>query len=246
MVSIEGFTAKLGNQLFQLAAAIGLAKKNNDVVYYPNWQYARYFEGDFTNDQFMVKNMSKVYNEPHFHYAPITYVKDMAINGYFQSDKYFGHCGKCIKKMFKLKEVKTDIKIELNSCSIHARRGDYCNLPNHHPLATWENYYKSAIEKMDNWFPTKYYVFSDDIESIKKEFPENKLFEYVSGGDEIIDFYLQTLCRHHIIGNSSYSWWSSFLSEDFSGKTIAPRLWFGPAYANNNTADLYRADWIVL
>jgi hypothetical protein len=47
MISIKNFGYRLGNQMFQLAAAIALADKNDDTVAFPEWKYAKYFVGDF-------------------------------------------------------------------------------------------------------------------------------------------------------------------------------------------------------
>lgn len=248
MIYIKDIGGRLGNSLFQLAAAIGVAKKNNDEVNYPDWKYARYFEGDFNSSSALdtMWGSAGTYREPHFHYAEIPYFKDMAIEGYFQSERYFEHCSKFVRKAFKPKPVNTDIVIEPNSCFVHVRRGDYTNLQDHHPLKTWDNYYKEAIARMDSWFPTKYYVFSDDISKVMDEFPQNDLIEYVNGGDEITDLYLMTKCKYHIIGNSSFSWWAAYLSENREGQTIAPKQWFGPALAYHNLKDLLPQSWMTV
>lgn len=243
MIQIESMGWRLGNQLFQLAAAIGLAKKYNDEVAFPVWDYSRYFDYDFSP---RTATIESTYHEPHFHYAPIPYKPNMAISGYFQSEKYFEHCKKHIKKAFTLKPIETDLQILPNSCFIHVRRGDYKSLPNHHPLQMWDNYYNRAVQLMDNYFPSRYYIFSDSIDEVRDEFPDNPLFEFVKGNDEITDFDLMTKCKYHIIGNSSYSWWSAYLSKCEDCITIAPSKWFGPAYNLHNTKDLYPNGWLKL
>lgn len=245
MIYINGFGWRLGNQLFQIAAAIGLAKKYNDEVAYPWWPYAKYFQGSFPNDS-SIDIRSGVYTEPHFHYADIPYTKDMAIDGYWQSERYFEHCKRFVKKAFTPIPISTGIDITDNACFIHVRRGDYVRLQEHHPLQTWENYYSKAVTRMEYYYPSKYYVFSDDIEDVKKDFPEHPLFEYINTGDEMSDFYLMTKCKHHIIGNSSYSWWSAYLSEHENGITIAPHNWFGPRYYYHNLKDLYPQGWLTI
>lgn len=245
MIELSGFGWRLGNQLFQIAAAIGLAKKYNDTVYFPDWNYSRYFEGDFSNYNSR-EDTEYHYSEPHFAYSEIPYKKNMSINGYFQSPKYFSNCKKFIKQTFKLKPIETSIEILPNSCFIHVRRGDYVNLTQHHPLKTWDNYYKKAVEKIDQFFPAKYYIFSDELDKVKNEFPVHPLFEYVNGGDEVTDFYLMTKCQYQIIGNSSFSWWAAWLSQYDNTKTVAPKEWFGPAYSQHNLKDLFPTEWIVI
>jgi hypothetical protein len=52
-----------------------------------------------------------------------------------------------------------------------------------------------------------------------------------------------SLCDYHIICNSSFSWWGSWLAK--SKKTVAPKNWFGGDCINHNTEDLYLKNWIV-
>lgn len=241
MIYIDGFTARLGNQLFQLAAAIGLAKKYNNQVAFPDWNRRHYFAGDFTpytGD----KIIDAIWMAENFEYGDIDHVENMAINGYFQSEKYFIHCRKYIKNVFKVNHIDSKYEIEPNSCSIHVRRGDYCNLQHFHPLKTWNNYYSHAYGIMEGYSPNKYYIFSDNIDMVKSDFPDNSKFVYVDGNDEMTDFYLMTKCKYSIIGNSSYSWWTAWLKEQ-EGQVIAPTEWFGPAYAHYNTKDLIPTSW---
>jgi len=55
-----------------------------------------------------------------------------------------------------------------------------------------------------------------------------------------------SLCSHAIIANSSLSWWGAWLQMNTNKKIIAPSKWFGPAYSQHNTKDLYCENWVVL
>jgi hypothetical protein len=61
----------------------------------------------------------------------------------------------------------------------------------------------------------------------------------------IRDLLLMSACRHHIIANSSFSWWSSWLSEPSDRTVIAPRVWVEPAM-ELDTRDIYRDDMLQL
>ena len=61
------------------------------------------------------------------------------------------------------------------------------------------------------------------------------------------DMFLMARCRHHIIANSSYSWWGAWLNPSEDKRVIAPARWFTPdKLASRNVLDLYPDDWILL
>jgi hypothetical protein len=86
-------------------------------------------------------------------------------------------------------------------------------------------------------------VFSDDPEWCKKQFSQNS-FIISPFEDPFFDLCLMTLCDYHIIANSSFSWWGSWLAN--SKQTIAPKKWFCGEFSNLNTADLYLSSWIII
>ena len=86
-------------------------------------------------------------------------------------------------------------------------------------------------------------ILSDDINWCREHFV-GKRFKFSSSNDPFIDLCLMSLCDYHIISNSSFSWWGSWLAK--SKKTIAPKNWFTGEYSSWNTKDLYRKDWITL
>jgi hypothetical protein len=74
-----------------------------------------------------------------------------------------------------------------------------------------------------------YFIFSDDIEWVKNNlsFPKNSYFiEHNNGLESYNDMRLTSLCDHHIIANSSFSWWGAWLNLKKNKIVIAPRLWF--------------------
>ena len=125
--------------------------------------------------------------------------------------------------------------------SLHIRRGDYVTNP-HHPLQNL-NYYSSALNNFDS--NLNVIIFSDDSQWVKnQDFFESDRFLVSDGGDTYIDLCLMTLCKYHIIANSSYSWWGAWLSK--SEKVISPKNWFSGINSHYNTKDIYCNDWIIL
>lgn len=238
MISIKNFGWRLGNQLFQLSTAISLAEDNMDTVAFPEWKYSQHFKHDFSP---AVDEIEFTHTQNGFHYTPIKYHQNMAIDGYFQSEKYFVNNKSIIKKTFEFKSIlKLD---EQDVCGVHVRRGDYLNYPNHHPTKDISNYYGEAMDVISKMLGTKpkFLIFSDDIEWCKKEFGDECL--YSENRTEIEDIQLMTQCKYMIIANSSYSWWGAWLGNPEI--VIAPRDWFGDAYAFWNTSDLIPSRWIL-
>ena len=109
-------------------------------------------------------------------------------------------------------------------CSIHIRRSDYVLFCNQ--LDT--SYHRAAIDhmrknaKVNNWI-----FFSDDIEWCKQNFSDIKNAIFFTGDYKhpIEDLRFMSLCKHHIIANSTFSWWGAYLSDD-TGVTIYPSSWY--------------------
>jgi len=268
-----GYSGRLGNQMFQYAALLGIANKlklepkipiENSFTYVDcsmDLVTGNYIKSkldlidcfyiniqNFTNKSNILTHFD--YQEKFFHFdSDIFNIKDgTTIHGYFQSDKYFNHCSDLIKSEFSFKKeildiCKSFINSYKNTVSIHVRRGDYVGLQNHHPTLSLE-YYQKALT---NYFSDDEYtflIFSDDIDWCRQVFPNGVVF--VEGTNQFEDMCLMSLCNHNIIANSSFSWWSAWLNKNENKKVISPLNWFGPAYAHYNTFDLYPNNYIKI
>ena len=81
------------------------------------------------------------------------------------------------------------------------------------------------------------------MKHLQNLFKDNR-FLVSENTDNRIDLCLMSLCKGHIIANSSFSWWGAWLAN--RGKVIAPKKWFGPNNAHLNTKDLYCDNWEIL
>jgi hypothetical protein len=150
--------------------------------------------------------------------------------GYLQSEKYFKHIETEIRKDFiwrddvwnTCKEIYNQIIPDGKSISLHVRRTDQVVKSKYHPVQP-NSYYEKALEKFPN-LPV--IIFSDEPEWVKKqEFFSNDRFLVSDSSDNIHDMCLMSMCSHHIMVNSSFSWWGAWLSN--SEDVIAPTNWFG-------------------
>jgi hypothetical protein len=196
---------------------------------------------------------------------------NVSLHGFFQSEKYFKHVEDVIRKEYTFhdehlepcKEMMKSLEGQ-EPIMLHVRRGDanltdprgfkwsYTQCGDQHPVQPLE-YYEKALAEFDDEQPV--IVFSDSPEWVEEqEFfsgdrfliskPTNK---YADGSyTPYADLCLMSLCSHAIIANSSMSWWGAWLQSNQNKKVIAPKMWFGPAYADKDTKDLYCPDWLVL
>lgn len=181
------------------------------------------------------------------------------LDGFWQSEKYFMSIKQNLYHEFTFKTAITDtyllgIKKEIeikNSVSIHFRRGDY--VTNHvasknHGVCSME-YYEKAVELIANQVQNPiFFVFSDDIQWVKKEFHCRFTTHYIDKSIEDIhsDFQLMTLCKHNIIANSSYSWWAAWLNQNKEKIVVAPKRWFADVKQQAQTNDLIPQSWIKI
>jgi hypothetical protein len=229
MISIH-LKGGLGNQMFQIAAALAEAYRNNDNACFD--LDTRVYKGQGNNPSFYKENVfSKLCDLPG---TNCRYMND----GYYQSEKYFIEYKDKIIDVFTNMEIVNNLinKYPLNnSLSVHVRRGDYLGLQHYHPCPSME-YYQQVLSLIE---ADNILVFSDDIEWCKKNF-KNVIF--VEGQKDYEDLYLMSLCKHHIIANSSFSWWGAYLSRDEN--VIAPKLWFGYG-GPQNWQDIYCKNWTI-
>lgn len=174
----------------------------------------------------------------------------------FQNEHYFKACESIIREDFDLKEALSEkasfmyqqIATSINPVSIHVRRGDYVTdiaTALHHG-ALPISYYKGAVEEIYRYTaePT-FVVFSDDIEWAKSNLPLPQTIIFVS--DNTIQDYeelkLMSACEHHIIANSSFSWWGAWLNPKNNKTVIAPKQWF--TRASFNASSIVPKEWIL-
>lgn len=204
----------LGNQMWQIASCIGIAKHFGTSVGFPEWEYEKYFENPLPK----LSKVGKPVKEQHFHFDFNQFNNDCDITGWLQSEKYFEHCKEEIKKQFTFKkEFITDVSLKFKipmakeTIAISIRRGDYVNNPNYALLPI--NYYTGALVKeFSDYHNYNIIIFSDDMEYCKLHF-QCLPNVYYAEGNAIEQLCLMSLCDHFIIANSTFSWWGCYLAE---------------------------------
>ncbi|MGE9271623.1 MAG: alpha-1,2-fucosyltransferase [Verrucomicrobiales bacterium] len=163
--------------------------------------------------------------------------EDCVLMGYFQSPKYFACMAPQLRKELDLTRLSwaaetrayaTRLREEL-SIAVHVRRTDFIGRKEFDVCG--ESYYRRAMEQMrDRCSGARFYVFSDDPRWCREHFigSDVEVVALVGGvTNPFHDMFLMSCCRHHIIANSSYSWWAAWLARGEGQRVLAPDRWFG-------------------
>lgn len=263
----------LGNQLFQYALALKLAKKNNSkVILDLSWfnsktSFAtkRKFELKYFNISLNYKTSLydkfklSFYNNKILKHIPINKklnilsdndvinfnkIDNVYLNGYWHSYNYFDDIKDSLFIELTLNvnyDINSDFRSKIlatnNAVSVHIRRTDYIN--NEFYAQCSLNYFQDAMqliaEKISN---PVFFIFSDDLEYVKKNlitnqtvyFSKNQNIEMAS----IEDFFNMQSCKHHIISNSTFSWWASWLNPNPNKIVVIPKHWYKNPVENSN------------
>lgn len=266
-----GRKGRLGNQLFQYAAMIGMAKKYKQLLAMPPWVYARYFkEYPF---QAEVKGMH--ITEPSFHWTPdffdkIDFTGNVDFDGYFQSEKYFLHARNAVLECLEFKDEfvkkvadKYKSALSKKTIAISIRRGDYVLNQNYFQLSI-TYYFTALLKHFPAWEAFNIVIFSDDINYCKTHFESFKNVFYAENTSDnlnldsnkyfqenysaIEQLCLMAMCSNFIIANSTFSWWGAWLGCNWWGddeKVVRPKELFSGNLAKNSIKDFYPQRWII-
>lgn len=192
--------------------------------------------------------------------------KDPAyLTGYFQSEKYFAGVEEQVRKTFcftdkiwqglsrealeKIKTYERQIENQM-AVSVHIRRGDYLENDEKYGGICTDEYYGKAIEVMQQKLTDAvFFVFSNEPEWVKKwiarHYEKENNFVVIEGTTEAtgyLDLFLMSRCKHHIIANSSFSWWGAWLNPDKEKMVIAPDKWIN----HKDMRDIYTKEMIKI
>jgi hypothetical protein len=210
------------------------------------------------------------YKEPGFLYSDIPAFreeKQIMLNGYFQSYKYFEEEKQTLFSFIRLSKWQDDVRQEYPALfestvstdkpvtvSMHFRRGDYKNLQHCHPLMPYE-YYKKAfayiLENTGGTGPVRTLCFFEEedaedvlafVQQLTLQFPS---VEFKPIDHSICDWkqmLLMSCCDHNIIANSTFSWWGGHFNQSPSKIVCYPAIWFGKNI-QHSTNDLFPTSW---
>lgn len=258
LVDLRCFNGYRKHRGFELTKVFGVSAEEATfqevarIAYpYPNFQCWRIGSRLLPPRKTMLCEQSNFALEP----EALTREGDTYYDGYWQHEIYFKSIREELLKLYRFPAFDDERNQELaqrlcetNSCSLHIRRGDYLTDPLRKGT-TGTDYVVRAIHRMQTEAkPEMWCIFSDDAtwtkENVIPLLPEGEvcLVDWNQADRSVNDMHLMSLCRHHIIANSSFSWWGAWLSERQEKCVIAPAFWM----TGNNVCSPVAEGWIKI
>lgn len=176
------------------------------------------------------------------------------LNGMFQSERFFSPVANLLRAHFSFRYPPTPevaaLAAQIRSgpaAAVHFRRGDYARNASFNSEfgVIGPDYYHRAIHLLLERSPeATLYIFSDDIESIAREFVPPSPHVFVRSGhhwNAYDKIRLMSLCEHIAIANSTFSWWAAWLNPSPTKLVLAPDPWF--ANSDHDSRDVVPASW---
>lgn len=260
-VDIQGFATYAlhnGYELDRLFNIKAQTASNDDLRTVLGWRSCSFVRRQLFRQQMIKFRGPRLFVDTQFNsWRQIVEVPDNCyLMGNWQTENYFEKAEEIIRADFSFRLPAYGRNAELaetisnsTAVSLHVRRGDIAANPSSlafHGLCSLD-YYRRAIEyvtaRVAN--PT-FYVFSDDIpwarENLRLDHPCHYI-DHNHGAESYNDMRLMSLCRHHIIANSSFSWWGAWLNQQRDKIVVAPKRWFA---ADFDSSDIVPDAWIKM
>lgn len=178
-------------------------------------------------------------------------------DGYWQSELYFENLTDRVRHCFEFNQdydlsfekILGEVK-QSNSIALHVRKGkDYLQNPLLKGTCEIE-YFKQAIEYINSRVHNPvYYIFSDNFNWVDDNLSfmkYEKVDHNLNVQNNYRDMQLMSNCKHNIISNSSFSWWSAWLNSNEQKIVVGPKLWFNSKLDRYDSSTIMPSNWIKL
>jgi hypothetical protein len=253
----------LGNQMFQVAAALIVSKETGKQVVLPQElpHIHNVFQLDYSQTVFQSIQDRLPFNltgdhlqlllhqgfwiypgEPGFEpWSTNVPPGPVILHGYFQYYEPIGKYEEMIRSFYR--QNLGCQEGDRSKVGIHVRRGDYLKFADVHVNQT-ATYYQKGMAEIEKTVKPNYVVFSDDIAWCKtQEVFRQANVVFCEEQNEIECLKQMIACDGGFIcANSTYSWWAAFLGPHrLRSPCIVPKKWF-----NGADVKLFPKEWIVL
>jgi len=206
----------LGNQLFQWAYARGLSENVKcDASKMRNYAGV---PRTFSLGPFGIRDSRAATGRDRYiaigargyEFVDIGEGDDVRVRGVWMGEGPWRHAAADVRRVLDVPGPTID------AIAVHVRRTDFL-LPNSPMVELGADYYRRALERVPRNLPVL--VFTDAPDWARQNVPGILIDE----PDQYRAMWLMSRCRHHVIANSSFSWWAAWLGE--KGVVVAPSRW---------------------
>lgn len=176
------------------------------------------------------------FEESKMYHPEILNFEDMYLRGYFACEKYYADILYDLREKIQFPKSDNPLNLvmaeKMQSCesvSVHIRRGDYLDPENRAMFGNicTDAYYMKAMERIRDEFPNAhFFLFSDDIRYLKKNFVREDctIVDINHGQESFYDIWLMSQCKHNICANSTFSFWGARLNSHEDKIMIRPTI----------------------
>ncbi|XP_060074774.1 galactoside alpha-(1,2)-fucosyltransferase 2-like [Ylistrum balloti] len=253
---------RLGNQMFKYASLLGIAAQHGYTPFlrqksllFSAFEFQKYFRHISTTNRVSFGERHAGIYDCRIH--NLTHSKNITLNGYYQSWKYFHHVIAQVRKLFQFTDdiVRRAKKI-INSfrpgnktlVGVHVRRGDMSTkreLRRGYNVADVK-YFRKVFEYFRYEFEeVLFIVVSDSVSWVKTNLEADDVV-FSETSIAYLDMAILAHCKHSIITSGTFGWWGAYLA---GGKTVyfkdypKPKTWLSDQYNRN---DYYPPNWIPM
>jgi hypothetical protein len=224
---------RLGNNLFQVAAASALAWQNGALPVFPDLHPDSPHATVFRRcDPGPVEVDWVEWPEPSYAYAPIEYRPGLRLVGYFQSERYFAAERERVAALFApapeykraLQERHGELLARDDTVAVQIR-----HYRDEDPGGVmYPQYGLEYLERASALFPrsSTFVVSSDNLDFARANLPDRMANAVVlDEGDDCLELYALAACRNAIVSNSSFGWWAAWLIPNPNKRIVRPAVW---------------------
>ena len=176
------------------------------------------------------------FEESKMYHPEILNFEDMYLCGYFACEKYYADILYDLREKIQFPKSDNPLNLvmaeKMQSCesvSVHIRRGDYLDPENRAMFGNicTDAYYMKAMERIRDEFPNAhFFLFSDDIRYLKKNFAREDctIVDINHDQESFYDIWLMSQCKHNICANSTFSFWGARLNSHEDKIMIRPTI----------------------
>lgn len=241
----------LGNQLFQIAATIGMATLHGHKYAFPAWAHSQALANPLPTagrlEAWELPERGFNYQEENIEAG-----ENYDLDGWRQSERYWEHASAEVREALRfaprfIEAVKADFAraLERPAIAISVRRGDFVNNPNYDQVPI-KFYLLALFSRIPDWKNYNIIIFSDDMPFCRVHF-EGLPNVFFGDGSAISQLALMSLCQHFVISNSTFSWWGAWLGEKPGSIVVRPpRNFAGQLARDNDERDFWPDRWTPL